>query len=98
MTTFDTPTVTNTIPLAMGAALPTPDTVPMEAIEAADRYATGRESHIEQARRLMGQMRDDVALARYAPAEEKQKSLGLIGWRLCSLGYVLTAIEEEYMR
>jgi hypothetical protein len=93
MTTYDEPkSTTATIPTAHG------DTVPLSALEAADRYARGSETLFEQARRLIGQMRDDVALARYASAEEKQKSIGLIDWRLCSLGYVLTAIEEEYMR
>jgi hypothetical protein len=93
MTSFDeAKTTTDTIPTAHG------DTVPLAALEAADRYARGSESLIEQARRLIGQMRDDVALARNATDHGRTELIGRMNWRLCSLGYVMTAIEEEYMR
>jgi hypothetical protein len=89
MTSYDTPTTVTTIPPAHG------DTVPLAALEAADRYARGSEPLIEQARRLIGQLRDDVALGRREV--DQSKTLGVIDGRLCSLGYVLTAIEEKYL-
>jgi hypothetical protein len=86
MTSYDTPTTTSTTRPAG------PDTVPLAALEAADRYARGSESLIEQARRLVGQLRDDVAIGRVQ--SDPAKTFGLMQWRLCSLGYVITAIEE----
>lgn len=89
MTSYDTPTTVSTTRPA------TADTVPLSAVEAADRYATGRETHIEQAQRLVAQLRDDVALGRTQRDEtDIGRTFGTMQWRLINLGYVLAAIQE----
>jgi hypothetical protein len=86
MSSYDTPTTVT-------SERPTADTVPLAALEAADRYARGSESLIEQARRLVGQLRDDVAIGRVQA--DPAKTFGLMQWRLISLGHVIAAMEVQ---